>query len=253
MPQFTENGVMTRLPMHDPRTVARDIPGIFDSIFPQLTPGIVAHFNRTMESSECEAIPIALVQESKLQKAMLFELGFAVGEKLLAGNNIDWDECLRIATARQRRHFDAQLPTSITTLDMHIAETVGKNIYYMLSELSASRRQPVMLSLTIPGFQWISSGQGDFAIGPTLIEVKCNSRNFSSSDYRQIVMYWLLSFAASVESDSLEWSDAVLLNPRSTYYVEFDFDEFLDVISSGRTKIEILGLFYSMVGTREIR
>ena len=29
----------------DPRTVARNIPGIFDEIFPQLTPGIVMHFN----------------------------------------------------------------------------------------------------------------------------------------------------------------------------------------------------------------
>lgn len=31
----------------DPRTVARDIPGVFDEVFPQLTPGVVAYLNKS--------------------------------------------------------------------------------------------------------------------------------------------------------------------------------------------------------------
>lgn len=34
----------------DPRTVAREIPGVLNEVFPQLTPGIVAHFNASAES-----------------------------------------------------------------------------------------------------------------------------------------------------------------------------------------------------------
>lgn len=35
-----------RLPRKDPRTIAREIPGIFEVIFPQLTTGVVSYFNK---------------------------------------------------------------------------------------------------------------------------------------------------------------------------------------------------------------
>lgn len=238
---------------NDPRTVARNIPGAFDSLFPQLTPSVVAHFNRTAQLSLCAPISIEVVQESRLNKAMLFELGFAVGEKLLAGNNFDWDDCLRIAIARQKRYFDAQIPGELTQLDKQIAEKTGRNIVTMINELATERDHPIQITPAVPGFQWISSGHGDFAIGPTLIEVKCSSGNFSAPDYRQVVMYWLLSFAASVEDNRAEWTEGILLNPRSAKYVAFELDDFLRVISGGRTKVEILQLFSSMVGTRDVK
>ncbi|CAH1188947.1 conserved hypothetical protein [Candidatus Nitrotoga sp. BS] len=244
---------MTHNPVNDPRTVARNIPGVFDSLFPQLTPSIVAHFNRTAQVSLCAPIPIKMVQESKLLKAMLFELGFTVGEKQLAGNKFDWDDCLRIAIARQKRYFDAQVPSELTKLDKQVAEMTGNNIATMIKELAAERKHPIRSAPAVSGFQWISSGHGDFAIGPTLIEVKCSSGNFSAPDYRQIVMYWLLSFSASVEDNRAEWSEGILLNPRSAKYVAFELDDFLRVISGGRTKVEILQLFSSMVGTRDVK
>jgi hypothetical protein len=241
---------MTRLPAYDPRTVARDIPGVFDSIFPQLTPGVVAHFNHTWLRTPCEPIPSELVDQSQLQKAMLFEIGFAVGEMLIAGKAVDWDECLQVAIARQRCHFDAQLPTAITQLDRDIAAKVGGNIESMISALAAERGQVIATSPAVPGFQWVTSGRADFGIGTTLVEVKCSGRNFSASDYRQIVMYWLLSYAASVETNTAEWTEGILLNPRAARYLELNFDEFLRIISAGRTKVEILQLFASMIGTR---
>jgi hypothetical protein len=241
---------MTRMPAYDPRTVARDIPGVFDSIFPQLTPGVVAHFNQTWLRMSSEPIPTELVDQSQLQKAMLFELGFAVGEMLIAGKVVDWDDCLHVAIARQRCHFDARIPTAITQLDRDIAAKVGGNIESMISALASERGQVITTSPTVPGFQWVASGRADFGIGTTLVEVKCSGKNFSASDYRQIVMYWLLSYAASVETNSAEWTEGILLNPRAARYVELSFDEFLRIISAGRTKVEILQLFASMIGTR---
>lgn len=41
-------------------------------------------------------------------------------------------------------------------------------------------------------------------MGDKLIEVKCSGRNFGSADYRQILMYWLLSYMASIEKDTPE-------------------------------------------------
>jgi hypothetical protein len=242
---------MIQMPFDDPRTVARDIPGVFDSIFPQLTPGVVAHFNRTAVAAPVERIASELIQRSRLQKAMLFELGVAVGEKLLSSKTIDWGEIVAVAVLRQRRHFDAEIPREISDIDRDIALRVGSNMASMISGLAKTHSGGcVVVAPPIPGFQWIASGTGDASVGNTLIEVKCSNRNFSASDYRQIVMYWLLSFAASIESGGEEWDEGVLLNPRSASYVIFKFGALLNVISAGLAKVEIIQLFASMIGTR---
>lgn len=242
---------MTRLLTYDPRTVARDIPGIFESIFPQLTPGVVAHLNRSAKATEYEPVPLEMVQQSTMQQAMLFELGYAVAEELLRERVIDWDACLQLAARRQKEHFDAKIPVEISKLEREIAMRVGGNLASMCKDLAREREQKICLSPKIPGLQWIASGHGDFSAETTLIEVKCSRRNFIAADYRQLTIYWLLSFAASIETNCIEWNEGVLLNPRSATYVSLQFDELLHTTSAGRTKVEILQLFNSLIGTRD--
>lgn len=237
----------------DPRTVARDIPGIFDEVFPQLTPGIVAHFNSWADGFRVQALPSALLSQSKLQRAMLFELGYTVGECLLAGAEIDWAECFEVTLKRQSVYFDAKLPDRLDAGDQALAEIIGRNLSTALKTMSQERNLPLVLRPKIPGLEWVSSGHGDFALGQTLIEVKCTAKRFSSSDYRQVAIYWLLSYAAAIEGRGEEWLNFVLLNPRSGQTVSMRFDEFLSVISSGRTKVDILQLFQSLVGSRIAR
>lgn len=237
----------------DPRSVARDIPGIFDEVFPQLTPGIVAHFNSCAKEFQVQPLPQALLSQSKLQRAMLFELGYTVGERLLTETHIDWVACFEATLKRQRAFFDAKLPDQLDTGDQILAEIVGRNLSTELKAMSHKRGQPIVLSPSIPGLEWISSGHGDFALGRTLIEVKCTAKRFSSSDYRQVAIYWLLSYAAAIEGRGEEWQDFALLNPRSGEKVAMRFDSFLSVISSGRTKVDILQLFQSLVGSRFTR
>ena len=237
----------------DPRTVARDIPGIFDEVFPQLTPGVVAHFNARADEFPVQSLPSALLSQSKLQRAMLFELGYTVGERLLAGAEIDWPECFDATLARQRVFFDAKLPDQFDAGDQVLAEIVGRNLSTELKDMSRKWGLPVVSRPSVPGLEWISSGHGDFALGHTLIEVKCTAKRFSSSDYRQVAIYWLLSYAAAIESRGEEWQDFVLLNPRSGEKVSMRFDAFLSVIGSGRTKVDILQLFQSLVGSRHTR
>lgn len=243
---------MMRRSRTDPRSVARDIPGLFDAIFPQLTPGIVAHYNRQADFPNCTPVDLEQVKGSSLQRAMLFELGIAAGESVLAHREIDWGECLAVATGRQRKFFDAMIPTVLTEVDRLIATRVADNLSTIISLLARERSSTVSISPVIPGFQWISSGAGDFAAGNSLIEVKCGTRNFNTADYRQIVMYWLLSFAASIERRSAEWKEGILVNPRIGIYVAIDFDELLSVIGSGRTKVEILQTFSALLSRRDI-
>ena len=238
----------------DPRTVARNIPGVFDEVFPQLTPGIVAYFNKSEKSVPILPIRPDLLQRSTLQRAMLFELGYTVGETLLGGAvDIDWPSCFAETLRRQRVYFDAVLPDQLTEGDQILAETVGKNIATTMMKMSQLSGYAIVIRPQIPGLEWIASGYGDFSLGSTLVEVKCTAKRFSAADYRQIAIYWLLSYAASIEGHCEEWRDFVLLNPRSGVRVAMKFDGFLAIISSGRTKVEILKLFQSLVGTRLTR
>ena len=228
-----------RLPMRDPRTVARDIPGISDVIFPQLTPGMVAYFNKKIAcSNEVEAIPIELVKASALSRAMLFETAYARGEQLLNGIiNADWEDCLKIATQRQQYHYDATLPNALTDSDIVVAEWVGNNLAHMLNQICDDEpEQELKMSPEINGYQWIASGKGDFALGSKLIEVKCSNKNFGSADYRQVLMYWLLSYASVIERNSSEWKSCILLNPRRNHVVEISFNDIIKVAAAGRSK-----------------
>lgn len=238
----------------DPRTVAREIPGVFDEIFPQLTPGIVAHFNNSALTVPIQPLRQELLLRSKLQRAMLFELGYTVGERLLEGEaSIDWANCFDETLRRQRVYFDAKLPDHLTELDQSLAETVGRNLANSLNEMSRVSGRSIVIRPRIPGLEWIASSHGDFALESTLVEVKCTAKRFSSADYRQVAIYWLLSYAASIEGHGTEWQDFVLFNPRSGAKVSMKFDAFSSIISSGRTKVEILQLFLFLVGSRLTR
>jgi hypothetical protein len=185
---------------------------------------------------------------------MLFELGYTVGERLLEGaTDIDWPSCFAETLRRQRAYFDAKLPDRLAAGDQLLAETVGRNLASAMTEISRLSGCPIIIRPRIPGLEWIASGYGDFSLGGTLVEVKCTAKRFSSADYRQVAIYWLLSFAASIEGRSDEWRDFVLLNPRNGEKVLMKFNSFLSIISSGRTKVEILQLFQSLVGSRLTR
>lgn len=240
----------------DPRTVARDIPGIFDMLFPQLAPGVVSHFNRRAYTvAACQAIPAELIAASALQHAMLFEIAVAAGQQLVEGSeSIDLDRALGVAIDRQRRHFDAKLAGELTATNKKIVIWVAENLATMLENLHTDAGESVLVcSPHIPGYQWIASGIGDFAIGSRLVEVKCTNKPFSSADYRQVMMYWLLSYASSVEGCAPEWSNAVLMNPRLNKAVEVSFDEMIKVTGAGRSKVDILELFASMVADHNTR
>ncbi|RDK01392.1 hypothetical protein DLM46_17810 [Paraburkholderia lacunae] len=200
-----------------------------------------------------QQLPAALLAQSTLQRAMLFELGYSVGERLLTNAGIDWNECIDVALQRQQAFFDAKQPEEISLCDKSLATIVGENLAARLRTISEERSLPLMLSPAIPGLEWIASGRGDFSVGRALIEVKCTAKRFAASDYRQVAIYWLLSYAATLEGRGKEWEHLILLNPRRGEEVSIRVDSFISTISSGRTKVDVLQLFMSLVGSRLTR
>lgn len=240
-----------RLPHRDPRTVARDIPGVLDILFPRLTVGLVNALNAKMFSfAEIQPMSEDIIANSKLQNAMLFEIAMARAErKLRDGVELSWEGCLSIASARQRRHFDARIPDILENDDIQVADHAARNLIAMIESVkSQDPASSLEISPLIPGLGWVASGNGDFAVGSTLIEVKHTGRNFGASDFRQVLMYWLLQYARAVESEKPIWSHVLLLNPRRNAALLVSYDNLLRSASASSNRVELVELLRSAVG-----
>ena len=78
--------------------------------------------------------------------------------------------------------------------------------------------------------------------------MKHTDRNFVSGDFRQILMYWLLKYAASIERDVSVWSDCLLLNPRRNSALRVNFNMLLQAASANSNRVELYELLRSIVG-----
>lgn len=243
--------MVRRLPLRDPRTVARDIPGVLDILFPRLTGGLVGALNRTMFSFEgIKPLSDKHVDESQLHKAMLFELSAALAERLLLGDDApDWEHVLKVAVERQRQHFDAKIPDELVQHDKDLSSHAANNLVAMLRSVESQYPgSELMIAPSIPGLGWVSSGFGDFSLGKILIEVKHTGRNFMARDFRQVLMYWLLKYSAAIERGEDVWTECLFLNPRRNSGLRFNFDEILHHASSSSNRVELLELLRSIVG-----
>lgn len=245
-----------RLPFRDPRTVARDIPGVLDILFPRLTGGLVAALNRTMFTFDgISALSNENLAASELHKAMLFELSVARAERILQGEAApNWEEVLAVAVKRQRLHFDAKVPEKLEQIDLDLSEHAASNLVQMLSRTQEQQiGSDLSISPLVPGLGWISSGFGDFSLGHILIEVKHTDRNFTARDFRQVLMYWLLKYSASIERSEDIWTECLFLNPRRNSGLLFNFDEVLHSASASSNRVELLELLRSIVGEEPTR
>jgi hypothetical protein len=242
---------LRRLPFRDPRTVARDIPGVLDVLFPRLTGGLVASLNKGIVSFPgIEALPDQLVERSGLQKAMLFELAVVRAERLLDGEREpSWNDCLEAAIERQRRHYDAKIPRRLEQCDLDAASHAANNLVEMLRRVKAQHPAALLQrGPEVPGLGWIASGVGDFSLGTILIEIKNTDRNFVSGDFRQVLMYWLLKYAASIEKRVDVWTECLLLNPRRNSALAVNFNYLLRSASANSSSVELYELMRSIVG-----
>ena len=240
-----------RLPLRDPRTVARDIPGVLDILFPRLTGGLVGAMNRTMFSFEgIEPLSDEHVDESQLHKAMLFELAVVLAERLLQGDDApDWSDVLQVAVERQRQHFDAKIPGKLVQHDKDLSSHAANNLVAMLQSIREQHPDAeLLISPSIPGLGWVASGFGDFSLGKILIEVKHTDRNFMARDFRQVLMYWLLKYSAAIERGEDVWTECLFLNPRRNSGLLFNFDKILHSASASSNRVELLELLRSVVG-----
>ncbi|WP_246673943.1 hypothetical protein [Mesorhizobium sp. B2-3-13] len=224
---------------------------MLDVLFPRLSGGLVTSLNRTMFSfAELDAIPIELIEQSRLQRAMLFELAMVRFEFFLDGlSDASWDDCLKVAAIRQSQHYGVRIPEKLEQCDINVASLAAHNLTWMLRSVKAQHPNARLEKAPfIPGFGWIASGNGDFSLGRILIEVKHTDRNFVAGDFRQVLMYWLLKYASSIENKRDAWSDCLLLNPRRNSALLVNFDYLAESASANASRVELYELLRSVAG-----
>lgn len=238
-----------RLPFKDPRTLSRDIPGFSEILFPGLVPGLVAGLNRSRAPmNSIEKISDSLFRGITIAPAMMYEIAYARAEMLVQNEPLNREAYLQKAFAMQSKYFDAVIPAEISPSEEILINKASENLSIGLNEILGD--VAVEVAPRVPGLEWISSSKADFSFSDTLVEVKFIAKNFTSSDYRQLLLYWLLNFAYSLEhKECKNWSRGVLFNPRQAIYVEVDLLSFHNLVSGGRNIIETVELLKSVVSS----
>lgn len=241
-----------RLPARDPRTIARDIPGISHILFPQLTSGLVTSLNKTSISLEnISKLDENLSKQSILKPSVLFEFSNVLAEKMILNSPIDFDTCYQQAILKQNLYYDTPPILPLKKIDKDIAYDVAKNLDEMLKKISIDKNKNIVISPIIYGYEWVANSIGDFSIGNSLIEVKCSNKNFSASDYRQILIYFLLNYIKSLNSSiEVVYTELILINPRLNKTVICSANDLLSEVTAGRSNVETVQLFSTMIKKR---
>jgi len=211
-----------------------------------LIPAMAMHLNKTFGTSleGCRIIPQELMKESKQFRATLFEVAVVAAEmKRWDDDRFSMDRCLSEANQRQKKYYDAKLPAALKRADKKIIFQVASNLNAMFDHIESAHGKTIVQEPAIPGFGWIANSLGDYACGTTLIEVKCSGKRFSSADYRQVTIYWLLSYIQSLEKQETAWDRIILLNPRLNFVVEMTSKELVGLISGERSRMEVVQAF----------
>lgn len=89
-----------------------------------------------------------------------------------------------------------------------------------------------------PGLGALARCTADLRYGRCLVEVKSGDRSLRSIDFRQVLIYHLLS--AMSEDDTLH--NCLIINPRQGYRIFFEFSDLVAAIS-GKTIVEFSAQF----------
>ena len=179
---------------------------------------------------------------------MLFELAVAVTEEFLGeSEELNWDLCFERARSRQERYYDAKVPDRLEESDRRAALAVGRNLLVALQAIGDVQADSIVIEPRIPGYRWIASGVGDFATSRSIIEVKCSIKRFSTADYRQVLMYWLLAYIEALDRGTSSWDSGVLLNPRLGLAVEFSFSELIPLVAFRRSALSVVESFAAVI------
>ena len=117
---------------------------------------------------------------------------------------------------------------------MGAAATLASSTRHFFEKEHAA--EAVLVKVPIPGCGFVDAAEADVLAGKVLYELKAVQRGFRGVDFRQVIVYAALNYAARRH----EISDIGLLNPRLGVFYRLGIDSFAQ-LAAGMSGSELLG------------
>jgi hypothetical protein len=238
--------------------LAYSFDSFWESLFPLLSPSFVRDFNARQgkgigrKGRYLTKVPITVPKwDADLIAELAFELfrlsyeNGQVGEVLRARN-----EHFELARERVRRRFrrirrlsephwlnyETAVPSEVRSL---------ANCYaYFFAGFDS---EGLTFRPKIRGAGIVNSVEGDICTPKMLVEVKTVTRNLTSHDFRQLLVY----LALGLGSGQYSWEEATFLNPRRAIFYTVNISSLVSYLSA-RSVQEVFDEFLFFLSEREM-
>jgi hypothetical protein len=219
------------------RDISEKFSAIWKQHFPLLTPNFIRVFNDTQIYSinskqilAIEGVKYDLVSETAFN---LSEVAFLNNITPLEALTDEKQLKIIEETAMSIWKSDTWLGNDLNVSDIERQEiiSIAENIIEFIEKLGG---QDVLFRPKLKGYSFIPDLYADISIGDSLFEVKSVSRNFKSSDLKQLFIYLALRQVSEIEN----WKFAGLYNPRKGVYCKFNIKSLINKLTGGKTPNE---------------
>ncbi len=251
------------------RTFVSSFSGFWEELLPLLTPKFVHLFNdgfrrNLNDDGGREVHEVPRVAESDSDPAFIAEFAYYLA-RVAAEHGIDTDlafgdeekravaerDALAAVDSRQSLAQASPQPrvaVPLTSNELSEAQALARNYTYFFEHLKAPGKQ-VYFQYPVPGAGFISTCYADLIVASSIFEIKTVTRNLGRRDIRQLFVY----LALQSQTEEQRWRTGGFFNPRRATFFEFEVDEFVPLISGGKSSVESFRELLEFVSSRDIQ
>jgi len=220
------------------RDIAEKFSVIWKQNFPLLSPNFIRVFNETQIEvvnpnpvSTVDDVRYDLVSEAAFNYSkIIFENKIKAVDFLSDKNNLD---LLIVQTLKDIGKDETHVAVDSILTENELQEII-KLSDNTLEFIDKTKGKDITFKPKLKGYGFISDLEADLSIDDTLFEIKTVTRNFKSSDLKQLFIY----LALRQVSDSSNWKYAGLYNPRKGTFGKFNVKNIIYNLSGGKTTNE---------------
>jgi hypothetical protein len=227
--------------MINERNIAEKISAIWKQNFPMLTPNFIKVFNEThVNPINLNAVSINEGERYDL----VSEASFNLAELVVQNNNTPGDYLSKPKNLNDLLYKTAQSiwkKGGQFTADIKLTNSELKDLLQLsnniLEFIQFTKKENIQFRPKLKGYGFISDLEADLSVDETLYEVKTVTRNFKSTDLKQLFLY----LALRQVSEGNTWQYAGLYNPRKGTFTKFNVKKVIYNLSGGYTPNEAFG------------
>lgn len=230
------------------RHFASSFPAFWRDLVPLLTPSRVRILNSGHEVRMCNAEGVKLpsiashaeTRDSAVVSEFAYHLALKAISRSLTVREAFEDREVRASAQKGAidivsKYEDAGILPTSTLNDGELDEGLKLALRYDTFVYHHGRPEDCTFQLPIQGAGFLPACKADLALGDYLVEIKTVKRSLAGKDIRQLIVYLALSKGPTGQP----WRHAGFFNPRRATYHKFETRELIDLISGGKTAVEV--------------